>query len=48
MPTVLEIHDEKETHLSVRERFAGLRKREEKYRKTADAAEQQAITDGAT
>lgn len=48
MPTVLQIHDEKETHLSLRERFSELRKREEKHRKTADAAEQQAITDAAT
>jgi len=47
--TALKIHDEKkEIYLTLRERFAGLRKREEKHRKTADAAEQQAITDGAT
>jgi len=32
----------------VRERFEGLRAREEKHRKTAGAAEQQAMLDGAT
>ncbi|WP_339427371.1 hypothetical protein [Pseudomonas sp. RA_105y_Pfl1_P41] len=47
--TALKIHDEnKQTYLSVRERFEGLRAREEKHRKTAGAAEQQAMLDGAT
>ncbi|WP_219272929.1 hypothetical protein [Pseudomonas sp. Xaverov 83] len=45
----LKIHEEKkEIYLALRERFSELRKREEKHRKTADAAEQQAIKDGAT
>ena len=47
--TALKIHDEyKQTYLSIRERFEGLRAREEKHRKTAGAAEQQAMLDGAT
>ncbi|MBD8091477.1 hypothetical protein IFT48_15885 [Pseudomonas fluorescens] len=45
----LKIHDEnKKAYLSIRERFAGLRAREEKHRKTASAAEQQAMLDGST
>lgn len=47
--TALKIHDEyKQTYLSIRERFEGLRAREEKHRKTSGAAEQQAMLDGAT
>ena len=47
--TALKIHDaNKQAYLSIRERLENLRAREEKHRKTASAAEQQAVLDGAT
>lgn len=47
--TALIAHDEdKAIYLALGERLDALRKREEKHRKTADAAEQQAMDNGAT